>query len=644
MKNFSTAIVITCFLFAASAGNAQTPSVIIDPTERGFTLQPEQRTYALAQRQLNPAVIFSPDEKGLKFDLGDTTLYGRIHFGPAYFDYAASDYLESRFRSRSEIRKGKGLLEIAPYFKEESRSNVNHWTTSGTMGFRLELLRMKDGVPVTLGMYDGKVDFRKTSWGFTAPLSIVEGPIVGCIQSDHPNWMIMGFETDLASTGMIELEEIGVYPDLNISTHHEIKIGNLQPSHRYRYRAIAILGTDSVITPWMSFKTAPPKGKGKVVFAYSGDGRATTGGGENEYIGVNRSTITQIAKQAYRRGTDFFLFGGDMIGGYTPSQEDFTLMLKAFKTTFSGYLNSTPVYCAVGNHEAHYFGYANAEGKKVLMDKYPYETVSAEAIIAHEFIHPSNGPKAAPGMPTYDRNVYSLQYGPVRSIVLNTNYWNTSGNMIGTYGGSPEGYILPNQIEWFEREMNAAEADPTVKYIVILAHEPFFPNGGHASDAMWYGGNNAARSYRAVNGVMTPYEYGIIEQRNRLWETISRSKKTAVVLGSDEHNYHRSLITKTTPVGVPAVDDLNRDGILNDGRISPDPQFKYPTWFMVCGGAGAPYYTQEPTPWSGAVKKFTAQNNYFILSADEKKIGLEVFNANGQLLDAVPDLLDVKKK
>jgi hypothetical protein len=644
MKNISSAVLLTAILFLVLESKAQVPSVIIDPATRGYTLQRETRTYALSQRQLSPSVIFSSDEKGLRLDLGDSTLYGRLHYGPAYFDYINTDYFDTRFRSRAEIRKGKALLEIASYFREESRSNVNHWTTSGTFGFRLELVKIRDGVPVTLGVYDGKVDFRKTDSGFTSPLSIVEGPIVGCIQSDHPNLMNIAFETDRASTGQIELEEIGVYPDLAVRMHHEIVIGNLKPSHRYRYRAIAIVGTDSVITPWMSFKTAPVKGKGRVVFAYSGDGRATTGGGENEYIGVNRTMITQIAKQAYRRGSEFFLFGGDMIGGYTPSAEDFTLMLKAFKETFSGFLNSAPVYCAVGNHEAHYFGYTDAQGKKLVIDKYPYDSLSAEAIMARELLQPSNGPDAYPGMPTYKRNVYSFQYGPVKAIVLNTNYWNTSGNAISTVGGSPEGYILPNQMEWFERELKAGEADPTVKYIVVMAHEPFFPNGGHSGDAMWYSGNNAIRSYRAVNGTMTPYEYGIVEQRNRLWEMISRAKKIAVVLGSDEHSYHRSLITNTTPVGVPAVDDLNHDGKLNDGRISPDPNFKYPTWFMVCGGAGAPYYTQEPTPWSGAVKKFTAQNNYFIITADEKKIGVEVFNANGQLLDEVKNLLDVKKK
>ncbi|MGE5314833.1 MAG: metallophosphoesterase family protein [Acidobacteriota bacterium] len=635
---------LVLFLLLYSLSRAQAPSVLSDPMAKGYTLQKAQRTYALTPEQLLPSVIFSGDETGLRLDLGDSTLYGRLHYGPAWFDYANSDYLEPRFRSRTDIKKGKALLEIASYLKEETRSNVNHWTNAGTFGFRLELVRMKDGAPVTVGMYDGRVDFKKTESGFVSPLTITEGPIVGCIQSDHPDWMLMSFETDRPSHGEIEIEEIGVYPDLATARRHEIKIGHLDPSHTYRYRATAIVGTDSVTTPWMTFKSAPPKGKGKIVFAYTGDGRASTGGGENEYIGVNRTMITQIAKQAYRKGAEFILFGGDLIGGYTPSSDDFTLMLKAFKTTFAGYLHTRPMYNAVGNHEAHYFGYQDAQGKRIVVDKFPYDSLSAEAIFAREFIQPSDGPEAYPGMPTYRRNVYALQYGPVKMLVLNTNYWNTTTSAIPSVGGSPEGYILPNQVEWIEREIRRAEADASVRSIVVLAHEPFFPNGGHSSDAMWYSGNNQIRAWRKVDGTMTGFDAGVIDVRNRLWELFSRSKKVAAVLGSDEHSYHRSLITKTTPVGVPALDDLNKDGKLNDGKISPDANFLYPTWFLVCGGAGAPYYTQEATPWSQAVKKFTAQNNYFIFTADEKKIGLEVFSGSGQLLDAVPNLLDVRKK
>ena len=98
---------------------------------------------------------------------------------------------------------------------------------------------LKDGVPVILGMYDGRVDFKKTPAGVSLPLSITEGPIVGCIQSDHPEKMTIRIRN--LDGQQIELEEI-VYPDLATTTHHEIIIGNIfEHSHTYRYRAIAIV-------------------------------------------------------------------------------------------------------------------------------------------------------------------------------------------------------------------------------------------------------------------------------------------------------------------------------------------------------------------------------------------------------------------
>ena len=105
--------VLLLSLCLCGAVSAQIPSTIIDPLSKGYTAQSVQRTYALSMHQLNPSVLFSADANGLKFDLADSTLYGRIHYGPADFDFVNSDYLEPRFRSRSDVKKGKGLLEIA---------------------------------------------------------------------------------------------------------------------------------------------------------------------------------------------------------------------------------------------------------------------------------------------------------------------------------------------------------------------------------------------------------------------------------------------------------------------------------------------------------------------------------------------------
>ncbi len=346
----------------------------------------------------------------------------------------------------------------------------------------------------------------------------------------------------------------------------------------------------------------------------------------------------------FRRGISFLLFGGDLIGGYSNSFEEFTMMLLGFRETFSAFLSSTPLYAAMGNHEALLNQYEEG-GKVVLsMDKWPYETSSAETVFGRILLQPDNGPVAPPTMPPYRENVFSFQHGPVKIIVMNNNYWWTSHNRIAQFGGSPEGYIMPDQLEWIRGELRGAEKDPTVQYVVLMAQEPVFPNAGHASDAMWHYGNNAVRAYRVLDGKgPEPFPMGMIEVRNELWRMVSNNPKVAMVLGSDEHCYHRSLITNQTPVGVPVKDDLNRNGKLDDGVYSPDPTFKYPTWFIVSGGAGAPYYTQEQTPWSGSVRKFSPQNNYILVRADTARIGIEVYSLSGQLLDEVPDLMQAKR-
>jgi len=53
---------------------------------------------------------------------------------------------------------------------------------------------------------------------------------------------------------------------------------------------------------------------------------------------------------------------------------------------------------------------------------------------------------------------------------------------------------MNDQLDWIKSELNRAEADDNIKYVILFAQEPIFPNGGHISDAMWYNGNNNIKS------------------------------------------------------------------------------------------------------------------------------------------------------
>jgi hypothetical protein len=173
----------------------------------------------------------------------------------------------------------------------------------------------------------------------------------------------------------------------------------------------------------------------------------------------------------------------------------------------------------------------------------------------------------------------------------------------GVGGGSPEGYILPDQLEWLKRELKSADRDETVRFVVLFAQEPLFPNGGHVRDTMWYHGNNNVRAWSldAQSGKLEPMPKGMLEVRDELVRAVAASPKVAAVLGGDEHNSHRTLIGPEVPIGDIRKDDQNGNGRIEQQAgepISPLGDLGRSTWYIVSGGGGAPYYGEEETPWN----------------------------------------------
>jgi hypothetical protein len=637
-------LLLTTF-FASGLAQAQAQLPVKPPTGTGISLRSERALAALQWRQFQPLAMFQADQKGdgLLIDLHDSTLFGKLHAGPAFFDPTHSDYLEPRYRQTVDIDGGKGLLPVRLYFDPAQVMNANNWSDAGALGYRLDLAQMKGGKPVLTGYFDSRVWFRSTSSGIRPIVSIVEGPTVGLIVSDHPDWMVIAGETDRPSRAAVEIEHHGRFESTALGLRHEITVRGLNPSQEYRYRFHAMSESDTASTPWIGFRTAPEKGDFPVRFAYAGDARGAAGGGDFSSLGVNRRVLGNLAAVAYRMGASFFLFGGDVMSGHTNSPDGYRFQSKAFKQGIAPFVHSRPIYSAMGNHEALLHIYDDGSRYGAGLDRWPYDSVSSEAVFAQEFIHPVNAPPPYPGFPPYSENVFSFHYGLIKFIVFNTNYWWSSHNRIPECGGSPEGYLLPNQLEWIERELDAAQADPQVKYVILLGHEPPFPGGGHLGDAMWHSGDNRVRAFQLnEKGDMVPFTQGIIDVRNRLWGKIAHTPKVAVVFASDEHNYHRMLITDTTRVGILA-DDLNGNGKLDDGKISPNSAFALPTWFVISGGAGAPYYTQQTAPWSRSVVCFTPLAHAVMIQADAGVLSLQVVSEHGQVLDEVPDLMSVKR-
>jgi hypothetical protein len=601
-------------------------------------------------------IVGSDEEnKGLVIDLGDKTLQGKIYSGPYPYEAGDSDYDYMRFRASSSLSNGTGVVPIS-YFYKSSKYDANEWLTGGvssatpTVGYRLDLLRIKDDKVKHLGFYDGLVSFNRSEDGqFTKLPTIIDGPYMTMLRSDDPSSVVIALETDKPCSSMVYVLERGksffkTFETGKKATKHEIALSGLTADTGYAY-LVECRGPDGemVRSNLYNFQTAPEKGQGEVILAFSSDSREGVGGGERTYMGVNFRIMSQISADAYRRGADLFIFGGDLINGYTSETEDFRLQLIAWKKAMAGFWRTKPVYTAMGNHEVLQNVYDDGSKYGLRLDKWPYTTDSAEAVFAEQLYNPINGPEPSdPRRPTYNENVHYVQYGTVLAIAFNNNYWYTTNKACETYGGSPEGYMMEDQLEWIEDVLTKAEVDPTVKFILLYAQEPVFPGGGHVKDSMWWHGNNGMRAYtKNMDGVVEPEALGMIEVRNRFWKAIAQSSKVAAVLTGDEHEYHRILISSETPVGVYPADDKDGDGKLDEQ--SPNPEFTHPTWHLTVGTAGAPFYSREKTPWD--VERLTSHHGYTLFETNGDKISMKFIGiTTGEVLDEVGDLMAVKAR
>jgi len=582
-------------------------------------------------------VLPKGNETGLFLDLKDSTLTGRLSFG-VYQKDATLTF--PRYRRASRIEKGRGFLKIGAFFRPVYDDNGWAKTKEGCMPYRIEIW---DPTLRTMHTYDARVHFVKKNGVFYRSLTITEGPFVNLVRSDAPDRVLISWTTDDPSQGAVWIGK-KKFTDSKKSRHHEVWVTGLSPCVDYSYRVTSKGKLGTVTSREFSFQTAPPKGASHFKFAFMSDSRSGFGGGELNINTVNYKTVGIFETAAYRKEARFILMVGDLIDGYTSSAEDYQMELRSWKNAIEPFGHYRPVYVVKGNHETLLNIFDDGSRYGSGLDKWPYAATSAEALFAREFVNPVNGPASEDGasydpnpkkadFPTYKENVYSFQYGNILIISYNTNYW--FSNHFMKYGGNFDGYIMEQQFNWLEKELNLAEKDATIDWVILAAHTPAFPTGGHLNSGMWYHGNNTLRPgvFDYKHGKLNHLNEGIVERRNTLWAMFSQHKKVLAVLDGDEHNYSRTLITAQTPVGIPAVDDTDADGKLN--KFSPNLNFKYPIWQLISGGMGAPYYQQEHPPWEKSVKKFTAMQNFVLFSVEGKKVFADIYSNTGALIERV---------
>ena len=558
-------------------------------------------TYAYSQFVANP----TGTEKGIAFDFKNPDFNGYMFFGFINYEDAKYAYPVYQYR-KLQIKGGKAEVNLGWL---AGKYDMNNWEINekGTLGYRII---DEDGQFI----YDGRVNFKGTG-PFTIGTTIIEGPFLSDVK---PDGITIWYKTNFKVKTFVTVDNADYY-DEQPSYYHEFKLKELNPNTKYSYKV-----TCDEFEYSYKFKTAPEYGSDqKFTFAYASDCRAGSGSGEREIYGVNAYMMKRIMAVASKENVAFMQFSGDLIDGYTNSKEDINLQYANFKASLGSFAHYLPMYVAMGNHESYEKSFP-FKGTKypIMVDNFPFETESSEAIFADNFVNPvsdlvsEDGSKYNPDkktndFPSYKENVYYYTYGNTAIIVLNSNYWyapllpqvpQTSGNI--------HGYLMDNQMKWLENTIARFEKDDKIKHIFVTQHTPAFPNGGHSHNDMWYSGLNYPRAIVAGKKV----DKGIIERRDEFLDVIiNKSTKVVAMLTGDEHNYCKLKIN-------------------NEMKRYP-PEYKYDKinlnrqiYQINNGAAGAPYYAQEVLPWSDNASGFTTQNAIVLIDVDGDKISVRVIN------------------
>lgn len=574
---------------------------IITPGGQRIYAQPEQGQWGLKNMYGNPRGT----ETGIHLDFNLPSLNGTLYYG--FMNYEDSEHPQPvYFRRSADIVAGQSEIPIVNNLV--GKYDMVDWqnTGKGTLGYRV---LNEHGMM----LYDGRISFKGTA-PFEIDDTLIEGPFVNNLT--HLS-AIISFTTNKPLIARVRIND-KEFGGGTAQVNHAIEVSGLNPYTTYTYEVI--YGDNRKA---YALTTAPAPGSRKAfTFAYASDSRSGRGGGEREIYGVNAYIMKKISALNAFNKVAFMQFTGDLIDGYLNHIEDTHLQYANWKRAIEAFAHYYPVYVGMGNHEALVHSFRDDDGRRYRVDRFPFDSESAEQIFAEHFIMPKNGPDSEDGsiydpdpqstdFPSYKGNVYYYMYDNMAMVVLNSNYWFAPGLRADfNLSGNLHGYIMDNQLQWLKETIRSLEADAHIDHIFVTVHTPFFPNGGHVYDDMWYGGNNLPRPFVAGK----PVRKGIIERRDELLEVlVNQSQKVVAILTGDEHNYNRLMVTPQTEIYPP---DYEFDTIALSRTI----------WQINNGAAGAPYYAQEETPWTPFVYSFTTQNAVVYIHIEGQRVTVEVMN------------------
>ena len=306
-------------------------------------------------------------------------------------------------------------------------------------------------------------------------------------------------------------------------------ISSLSPDTEYEYKiGKKESDKDSDWTKIFKFRTAK-ESIDEFTFIAVGDTQGITWNGMTS--GDKGFMFAMAAYQeAFEEVKDpaFILHTGDVV----EKGNDKNMWNMYFKA-LNGYGTSTPMFAAIGNHDAW--------GTPLYFD--------------YHFNHPNNGGIAALDesfknsatggilqlFQNADETIYSYDYGDAHFIVLNT----------GNYSNQDK-YIIDAQRDWLTRDL---EANKDAKWKIMLFHEPVYHRAGAGESRPW------------LHDVIEKYGVDLVIQgHSHLVTRTYPMKNGKIVTKAVDETVKKGIGTVYTTIGSTA---LNHDGA-NDAKYEEE--------------------------------------------------------------------------
>jgi len=405
---------------------------------------------------------------------------------------------------------------------------------------------------------------------FAQSSTITRGPY---IQNITRTSGVIRWRTNIPTSSKITLgESINsqnlIVGDKALVTDHELAINQLKPNKKYFYTIGSVEKLEKQ-SEHQFIKTVPSKGSTKPIRIWAlGD----FGAGTENQKAVKDALLNYVGN----RKPDVWIWLGDNAYNNGKDEEYQKNVFDIYQTDF---LQNTTCYPSPGNHD-----YAGKHDSSLP----PYFSI---------FTLPSKG--EAGGFPSGTESFYSVDYGNVHLISLNTEELHADGTSL--YDGKGA------QAEWLIKDLQANK----LPWVIAYFHKPPYTKGSHDSDS----------------------EEDLIMMRQNVTPIFERYKVDVVIAGHS-HVYERTYAMK-------GHTDLNKtfdpQKHIVENKTDKD---KYVVdkngqgvIYVVCGSGGKVGGEKKEYPLNSSIYSNNKEGGSMLFDVKDNFLEAKWIASNGKVLD-----------